>query len=371
MKLSIPDHILKLKPYVAGKPLEELAREFGITDAVKLASNENPLGPSPMAVKAIQQAVENMHRYPNGGSYDLIGRLSERLGIHRENIVLGNGSDDIIAMLAQVLLQTGDEAVLPLPSFLFYDIVIRSSGAKPVGVPLKFDATDLDGMLACINSNTRLVFVNNPHNPTGSLIPKKSLEAFIAALPGDIVLVIDEAYIEFVRDGDCPDSIDYLTSDKIVVGLRTFSKAYGLAGLRIGYGLMPPFLADLLNRVRQPFNVNSLAQAGAIAALEDRDFLADTVSLVYDELDFLYAALDDLGIEYLKSQANFFLIRVAKNADEVYQDLLKQGVIVRSMTSYGYPDCIRVNVGRHPENVRLLEALEVVLKKGKPSALEV
>jgi histidinol-phosphate aminotransferase len=219
-------------------------------------------------------------------------------------------------------------------------------------------------MLACINSKTRLVFVNNPHNPTGSLISRESLEAFIAALPADIVLVIDEAYIEFVRDRDCPVSIDYLKSDKIVVGLRTFSKAYGLAGLRIGYGLMPSFLADFLNRVRQPFNVNSLAQVGAIAALEDDDFLANTIALVYDELDFLYAALDDLAIEYLESQANFLLIRVVKSADEVFEDLLKQGVIVRSMTPYGYPDCIRVNVGRRHENVRLLEALAVVLRKG-------
>ena len=362
MKLSVPDHILSLKPYVAGKPLEELEREYGITNAVKLASNENPLGPSPLAVKAIQRALDKIHRYPNGGSYGLIGRLSKRLKIPRETIVLGNGSDDIIALLAQALLQVGDEAVLPQPSFLFYDIVIRSCGAIPIAVPLKSYSTDLDGMLACVNSKTRLVFVNNPHNPTGSLISKESLEAFIAALPADVVLVIDEAYIEFVRDRDCPDSIDYLKSDKIVVGLRTFSKAYGLAGLRIGYGLMPSFLADLLNRVRQPFNVNSLAQAGAIAALEDEDFLAKTVALVYDELDFLYTALNDLGIEYRESQANFFLIRVPKNADEIFEDLLKQGVIVRSMTSYGYPDHIRVNVGRRHENLRLLKALEVVLK---------
>ncbi len=361
MNLSISDHILSLKPYVAGKPLEELEREYGITDAIKLASNENPLGPSPMAVKAIHCALEKMHRYPNGGSYDLIGRLARRLKINRDNIVLGNGSDDLIAMLAQVLLQAGDEAVLPLPSFLFYDIVIRSSGATPVGVPLKSYSTDLDGMLASINSKTRLVFVNNPHNPTGSLVSKETLEAFIAALPADIVLVLDEAYFEFVRERNCPDSVDYLKSDKIVVGLRTFSKAYGLAGLRIGYGLMPPFLAELLNRVRQPFNVNLLAQAGAIAALEDEDHLANTVALVYDELDFLFAALDDLGIEYLRTQANFFLIRVGKNGDEVFEDLLKQGVIVRSMTSYGYPDCIRVNVGLHHENVRLLEALKIVL----------
>jgi len=362
MKVSVPDYILSLNPYVAGKPLEELEREYGITNAIKLASNENPLGASPMAVKAIRQAVEKLHRYPNGGSYDLCGCISKRLNVKRENIVLGNGSDDLIAMLARVLLQPGDEAVLPRPAFLFYEIMIRSSGAVPVRVPLKSQTTDLDGMLDHISPKTRLVFLNNPHNPTGSLISRQMLEAFIEALPSDIVLVIDEAYIEFVRDRKCPNSIDYLNSDKVVVGLRTFSKAYGLAGLRVGYGLMPSFLADLLHRVRQPFNVNSLAQAAAIAGLEDRDFLENTVQLVYDELDFMYAALDELRIDYLKSQANFFLIQVGKNADEVFEDLLKQGVIVRSMTSYGYADCIRVNVGLHHENVRFLEALAEVLK---------
>lgn len=362
MKISIPDNILSLKPYVAGKPLEELEREYGITNAVKLASNENPLGPSPMAVKAIQQAAEKMHRYPNDGSYDLCRRISNRLNVERDNIVLGNGSDDIIAMLAHILLRPGDEAVLPQPSFLFYDIAIRSQGATPVEVPLKSLKTDLDGILDHISSKTRLIFVNNPHNPTGSLIRKEELKAFIAALPENIVLAIDEAYIEFVRDQDCPDSTDYLKSDKIIVGLRTFSKAYGLAGLRIGYGLMPSFLAELLNRVRQPFNVNSLAQAGAIAALEDEDFLTNTTSLICQELDFMYAVLDKLGIEYHKSQANFFLVQVGKNADEVFEDLLKKGVIVRSMTSYGYPDCIRVNVGLHNENLRFLEALEKVLE---------
>ncbi len=361
MKLFVPDYILSVKPYVAGKPLEELEREYGITDAVKLASNENPLGPSPLAIKAVQEAVQKLHRYPNGGSYHLCAKLSKRLDVKKESIILGNGSDDIIAMLARVLLQPGDEAVLPRPSFLFYEIMVRCSGAIPVEVPLMDGHTDLDGMLACIGSKTRLVFLTNPHNPTGALIPKQALDDFVAALAEDVVLVIDEAYIEFVREPNCPQSIDYLDSGKMVVGLRTFSKAYGLAGLRIGYGLMPLFLADLLNRVRQPFNVNSLAQAAAGAALDDEKFLMDTVTLVADELEFLYASLDDLGIEYLKSQANFCLVNVGKNADEVFKDLLGQGVIVRSMTSYEYPDCIRVNVGLHHENVRLLAALEKVL----------
>jgi histidinol-phosphate aminotransferase len=361
MKLSVPDYILSLKPYVAGKPLEELEREYGITDAIKLASNENPLGSSPLAIKAIQQAVKELHRYPNGGSYHLCERISQRFDVEKENIILGNGSDDIIAMLARVLLQPGDEVVLPRPSFLFYEIMIRCSGALPVEVPLKDSHIDLNGMLERIGPKTRLVFLTNPHNPTGALIAKPALDDFVTALPVDVVLILDEAYIEFVREPNCPSSIDYLDSGKIVVGLRTFSKAYGLAGLRVGYGLMPSFLADLLNRVRQPFNVNSLAQAAAVAALDDEVFLKETVKLVFEELDFIYAALDDLGIDYLKSQANFILIKVGKNANDVFEDLLKQGVIVRSMTSYGYRDCIRINVGLHHENVRLLEALGSVL----------
>lgn len=361
MKLSIPDYILSLEPYVAGKPLAELEREYGITNAIKLASNENPLGPSPLAARAIRQAIEKLHRYPNGGSYDLCQRISDRLNLKRENIVLGNGSDDIIAMLGQVLLQPGAEAILPQPAFLFYKIMISSCGAIPVGVPLKSHATDLDGMLDRISPQTRLIFLTNPHNPTGSLIAKKDFDSFIEDLPSNIVVVLDEAYIEFVRDTDYPNSAEYLQSEKTVVGLRTFSKAYGLAGIRIGYGLMPPFLTELLHRVRQPFNVNSLANVAAIAALDDKEFLASTLRLVHDELDFLYAGLDNLGIRYIKSQANFFLIQVGKNADDVFEDLLKLGVIVRSMTSYGYPDCVRVNIGLHAENVRLLESLAKVL----------
>ncbi len=361
MKLAVPDYILSLKPYVAGKPLEELEREFGIKDAVKLASNENPLGPSPMALEAIRRGAANLHRYPNSGSYDLCQHLARQLNIKCENIVLGNGSDDLIAMLARVLLQRGDEVVLPEPSFLFYEIVIQSSGAVPVGIPLKSQTTDLDGMLDRIGPKTRLVFVNNPHNPTGSLITKPALDAFVDALPATVVLVIDEAYIEFVQDPRCPNSIDYLSSGKTVVGLRTFSKAYGLAGLRIGYGLMPAYFAELLHRVRQPFNVNTLAQAAAIAALGDQDFLAETVRLVNAELDFIYQGLDELGIPYFRSSANFLLIRLKKNADAVFEDLLRQGVIVRSMSSYGYPDYIRVSVGQHHENVRFLAALAKVV----------
>ena len=361
MKLTVPDYIVSLKPYVAGKPLEELEREYGIRHAVKLASNENPLGPSPKALEAIRRTAECLHRYPNSGSYDLCQNLARHLNLDCENIVLGNGSDDLIAMLARVLLQPGDEAILPEPSFLFYEIVINCSGATPIGIPLISGQTDLDGMLERIGPKTRLVFVNNPHNPTGSLISTQALDAFIAALPSNVVLVIDEAYIEFVKDGRCTNCIDYLNTEKTVVGLRTFSKAYGLAGLRIGYGLMPAYLAELLHRVRQPFNVNSLAQAAAIAALGDQEFLQKTIRLVHNEMAFLYQALDKLGLQYFRSSANFLMIQVGKNADEAFEDLLRQGIIVRSMTSYGYPDCIRVSVGQHDENLRFLAALEKVV----------
>jgi histidinol-phosphate aminotransferase len=363
MKLKIPEYFTKIKPYVPGKPIEEVEREYGIGDSIKLASNENPLGPSPMAVNAIRNAVEKLHRYPDAGGYELIQAIAEKNNIDPENIVLGNGSDDIIALLAQVLLRPDDEVILPQPSFLFYEISILSSGALPVWVPLKSFKTDLKAMLQKISPRTRLIFLNVPHNPTGTIISRPDFENFIAEIPSDIVIVLDEAYIEFVRAADCAHSFDYLRTDKTIVGMRTFSKAFGLAGLRVGYGVMPAPLAELLHRVRQPFNVNTLAQVAAAAALHDTEFLQKTIDLVHAELEFIYGALDKLKLPYIRSQANFFMIQVGdgSSADAVFENLLKQGVIVRSMTSYGYAGYIRVNIGKHEENIRFLEALEKVI----------
>ena len=362
MKYKIPDYILSIKPYVPGKPLEELEREYGIKDAVKLASNENPLGPSPRAAEAIRAAIGKLNRYPDGSGYELIQSISKKFHLEPDSIVLGNGSDDIIALLSTVLLKPGDEAVLPRPSFLYYEISVRSAGATPVWVPLKSHAMDLDGMIQKITPNTRLLFLNVPFNPTGAIITNSEFEQFMAAIPPDVIVVLDEAYIEFVSDPNCVHSVDYVKSGDNVVGMRTFSKAYGLAGLRIGYGVMTAELSGLLNRVRQPFNVNSLAQVAAVAALGDEEFIKKTVRLVHEELDYLYAALSDAGIEYIPTQANFFLINVGRQkADDIFYRLLKQGVIVRSMTSYGYPDYIRVNVGLHHENVRFIEALTEAL----------
>ncbi len=358
MKISVPDYILSIKPYSPGKPLEELEREYGIGDSIKLASNENPLGPSPKAIEAIKQAVPKLNRYPDGSGHDLIRKISNHIGLPPRHIVLGNGSDEIIGMLAFALLQPGDEAVLPYPSFLMYDIMIRGAGAVPIPVPLTHLAIDLDRIQERITPKTRIIFLCNPNNPTGTIITKNDFDSFIKEIPDEIIVVVDEAYIEFVRDRDCAVSLDYMDDRTPLITLRTFSKVYGLAGLRIGYGVMPSAIADILNRIRLPFNANSLAQIGACAALEDKDFIEKVISQIHEGLDFLYDALDRLGIQYFPTQTNFFLIDVRKDADDIYENMLRQGVIVRSMKSYGYTDCIRVNVGLHEENVRFLQALE-------------
>jgi histidinol-phosphate aminotransferase len=362
MDLSVPKHILSLKPYTPGKPLEELEREYGITNSVKLASNENPLGPSPKALSAIQAATANLNRYPDGSGHALASKLSQKLNVAAENIVLGNGSDEIIAMLAQALLQPGHKVILPKPSFLLYDVLVRCAGAVPVYIPLNSLSIDLDAIIEKITPGCRMVFLCNPNNPTGTNFTQTDFEYFLNTIPADIIVVVDEAYIEFVRDPNCADSIAYLQSRGALVTLRTFSKAYGLAGLRIGYGVMPPSLAELLNRIRLPFNANSLALAGAVAALDDDAFLEKTISLVHDGLDFMYESLNRLGIKYFTTQSNFFLIDVKTDADEIFNRMLKEGLIVRSMKAYGYPSYIRVNVGVKEENMCLLSALEKLLK---------
>lgn len=361
MTVNIPEYIQSIEPYKPGKPIEELAREHGVQNAIKLASNENPLGPSPMAVKAIEKALTNLHRYPDGRGHDLVVKLSSRFNLSKDHFVLGNGSDDLIGMLTRALLQPGDEAIIPRPSFLMYDICVKSSGAIPVHVPLSFLAIDLSDILEKITPRTRMIFICNPNNPTGTVISRKSFENFLNALPDGILVVIDEAYIEFVRDSDCMNGLEYINRKKPVVALRTFSKAYGLAGLRIGYGVMEPWLAGIIHRIRQPFNASLLAQAGALAALDDDDFLNKTIKLVHEGLDYLYAELDKIGIQYFPTQANFFLIDTRQNADKVFEKMLKAGVIVRSMTSYRYPTYIRVNVGLPEENIRLVDALKLVM----------
>ncbi len=361
MKISVPEYILSINPYKPGKPLDELEREYGIKDSIKLASNENPLGPSPMAIEAIRNTLGKLNRYPDGSGYYLVRKLSEKIGVGPGNVVLGNGSDEIISMLTQALLVEGDEAIMPVPSFLMYDILVKTAGAVSVSVPLKSLSIDLEAMKDKITPKTKIVFITNPNNPTGTVISRKQFDRFLKNIPPEIVVVIDEAYIEFVRSQDCLNSLEYLYSGKNVVILRTFSKAYGLAGMRIGYGIMPEEIAELLNRTRLPFNTSSLAQVAASAALDDNVFLEKTISLIHNGLDFLYASLDRLNVKYYPGQANFFLIDVEKSADDVFKEMLKQGVIVRSMASYCFPEYIRINVGLHEENIRFLKALERVI----------
>ena len=361
MKLKISDAIMSIAPYVPGKPMAALERELGVVNSIKLASNENPIGPSPMALAALQNVLQGLNRYPDGGCYDLVRKLSQKFRVPPEKIVIGAGSDDIIGMLARALLLPGDQAVMPKPSFLMYDIMVRSASAEPVFVPLKDLAIDLEAMASRINDQTRMVFLTNPNNPTGTSISKNDFEGFLRIVPENVVVVVDEAYIEFVQDPDCAQGIDYAQEERPVVVLRTFSKAYGLAGLRVGYGIMPESIAMLLHRVRQPFNVNTPAQAAAAAALDDHDFMKQSLTVVHEGLDFIGKRLDGMNIRHFPTQANFLLIDVENNADEIYNRLLSKGVIARSMTSYGFPQYIRVSVGLPQENQRFVDALKDVL----------
>jgi histidinol-phosphate aminotransferase len=363
MKLLIPDYIQAIESYVPGKPLEELEREYGISDSVKIASNENPLGPSPRALAAIRNSLASLHRYPDGAGHRLIHRIAEANGIPPQNVVIGNGSDDIIALLIRALVQPGDRVVVPRPSFLMYEISAKVAGAVVDAVPLKHLGLDLDAMAARIDSATRLVFICNPNNPTGTVVSQTAFDRFMQRLPDHVVVVVDEAYIEFARDPDCLKTGRAADLDRPLVTLRTFSKVYGLAGLRVGYGIMPRPLADMLHRVRQPFNVNAVAQAAAVAALDDGEFFNRTLDLVHRGLDDLYTGLDRLGLTYYRTEANFFLIDVRRPAGDIFERMLRQGVIVRSMQAYGFPTHIRINVGLEQENRRFLEALENVLSR--------
>jgi histidinol-phosphate aminotransferase len=293
----------------------------------------------------------------------LIHRLAEKLNVSPDQIVLGNGSNEIIELLIRTYLKPGDEVISPFPSFLMYDLLIRAAGCHNKVVPLKDFKNDLESMADRISSDTRMIFINNPNNPTGTIVSRDAFERFLRQVPSDVIVAVDEAYIEFVQERDCPVGLDYIDSGKSVVVLRTFSKAYGLAGLRVGYGVMSAEMAGFINRVRQPFNTNALAQAGALAALDDDEFFAKTLSLTHTGLKYLYRELDRLSVRYYTTQTNFFLIDVGMDAKAVYEKMLRRGVIVRAMTAYGYPNYIRVTVGLPEENERFIKALEQVLNE--------
>lgn len=362
MKPCVPEHIAGIVPYPPGKPLEELEREYGISDSIKLASNENPLGPSPKAVAAIGNAFGKLHRYPDGSGYYLRKRLSEKFAIPFEGLVLGNGSNEIIELAIRAFLLPQDEVILPAPSFLVYKLAVQTMGAKAVAIPLKDFTIDLEKTAEALTPRTKIIFINNPNNPTGTIVGKDEFEVFLQKIPEHVIVVLDEAYIEFVRDRNTPLGFDYLgRKGPRVIVLRTFSKLYGLAGLRIGYGAMDPFIADYLNRVRQPFNTGSLSQVAALAALDDETFVQRTQSTVWEGLEYLYGEVERLGLNYVRTQSNFFLIEMPCDAKKIFEAMLCQGVIVRAMNSYGMDRYIRINAGVPAENERFVKSLSHTL----------
>ncbi|MCP3944254.1 MAG: histidinol-phosphate transaminase [Desulfobacteraceae bacterium] len=365
MKFKISGPVGTIKPYEAGKPLAELERQYNITNAVKLASNENPLGFSPRVIAAVNETLFCMNRYPEPVAHGLCRLLGHRFQVGPDNIVLGNGSDDIIALLAHGFLNAGDEAVMPLPSFLMYEISVKTAKGVPVMVPLENYAINLDGIAARVGPRTRMVFVTNPFNPTGSAITRDQFISFSAKIPQDVIIVVDEAYIEFVRDKVVYNSLDDPLGDPRVVTLRTFSKAYGLAGFRIGYGIMDGQVAQILNRIRQPFNVNTLAQVAAQAALQDEEFLNKSIQAIHEGIDYIGCALIKMGLAPLPTQSNFLMVDLKTDATKIFNEMLGHGVIVRSMKSYGFDTFLRVNAGTQEENKAFIRALEQVLgKKG-------
>lgn len=356
-------HILGIAPYEPGKPIEELEREIGITNAIKLASNENPLPPSDRVRKAIAAALGGLNRYPDGSGHYLRQALAKRHGLTSEHIVLGNGSNELIELVVRTFLQPGDEAVIPHPSFVVYPMIVQAAGGIRVVVTLEDYRLDLEGMARAITPLTKLVFIANPNNPTATVVTAEEVDAFMARVPDRVIVVFDEAYIEFAQGPDFPDALSYLRQGRKVVILRTFSKAASLAGLRMGYGMAEPDAILLLHRIRQPFNVNSLAQAAAMAALEDEAHVLECVKMNEAGKAYLCEEFGALDLQYVPSRANFILVDVKRPAVELYQRLLKEGVIVRPMTSFGMETALRITVGTPEENRRMIKALRKCLRE--------
>lgn len=359
--------VRELAPYVPGKPIEELEREYGVRDSIKLASNENPLGPSPKALAALAAAAGDIWLYPDGSGFGLRAALAKRHGVPGEWITLGNGSNDVLVLLAEAFLTPQSEAVCSEYAFAIYAIAARATGATvriapafPTDHPMAF-GHDVEAMARLVNERTRLVYIGNPNNPTGTWIEAGALEAFIASLPAHTIVVVDQAYFEYVEDARYPDAADWLARYPNLVVTRTFSKAFGLAGLRVGYAISHPQVADLLNRVRQPFNVNSLAQAAAVAALEDPAHLEHSVAANRAGLVQLAQGFDRLGVRHFPSVANFVLVDCGRPAGAVYEAMLRHGVIVRPLGGYGMPNHLRITVGTTTQNERMLEALQQAL----------
>ncbi len=352
-----------LIPYVPGKPVEELERELGIKGAIKIASNENPIGPSPLAKKAATEALSGVNRYPDGDAFYLKHKLAESLGVKPGTIIFGNGSNDVIDVAARTFLSPGDEAVMGEYAFIVYPIVAKLAGASAVISPMPGYTHDLKDMYSRITPKTKAVFIANPNNPTGTMVAKDEMEWFLDKIDEDILVVIDEAYFEYVDDPSYPDSLDYMGLGKSILTVRTFSKIYGLAGMRLGYGIGPEAMVSDMHKARHPFNTSSLAQVAAIAALDDDEHVRKSKEINSKGLDYLGAELGKLGVEYAPSHANFILVNLGGDPMPVYNALLREGVIVRPVGIYGLKTHLRVSVGLQEENERFIRAFKKVLGK--------
>ena len=357
----VSEGVKQITPYIPGKPIEELEKEYGVRGAIKMASNENPLGPSPKAIEAMKKCLSTIHRYPDANSLLLKEQLSIKLSIPQDCIIPSNGSNEILELVSKVFLRPGHEVIIPEPTFSLYAKFTQAMDGTPIRVPLKNFSIDLRAVLEKISLKTKIIFINNPNNPTGTIVKKKEFEEFLKNIPATAIIVLDEAYGEFVEDPDFPQGKNYLNAQHWIITLRTFSKIYGLAGLRIGYGLAPQELTHYLNKVRQPFNVNSLAQVAALAALDDNEHIEKTLWIVSDGRKYLYQQLDQLGVNYIPSQSNFIMIHLGENCPRVYDSLLRMGVIVRPLTSFGFPEYIRLSVGTPEENKRFIDTLKKAL----------
>jgi len=358
-----PSYIRSIAPYQGGKPITELAREMGleVDQIIKLASNENPLGIGPMAQEAIQQAMQDIALYPDGNSFALRDAVSRKFSVKPEQLVFGNGSNDILELSARAFLAPGCEAIYSQHAFAVYPLVTQATGATGVVVPAKEYGHDLPAMLAAITAKTKLIFIANPNNPTGTLLGKDALYSFLKQVPKHVLVVLDEAYDEYLSSVDKSEALGWLDDFENLIISRTFSKAYGLAGLRIGFGVASAEVADMMNRVRQPFNVNSLAQAAAVASMQDDDFVARTYALNQAGMLQITRGLDALKLSYIPSFGNFVSFHI-EHAMEIYQKLLQNGVIVRPIANYGMPDYLRVSIGLFSQNARFLEILTNLVK---------
>jgi histidinol-phosphate aminotransferase len=357
---SINPRIAGLSPYKPGKPVEEVARELGINDIVKLASNENPRGPGAKVQRAIAEAATELSRYPDGGGFALKARLSEKIGVEASQLTLGNGSNDVLDLIARVVLEPGAQAIIAEHSFVVYRLAVTCCGGDLVTVPARDYGADLVGMLAAVTDATRLIFIANPNNPTGTRTPGSELLPFLQAVPEHVWVVLDEAYLEYVEDEDHVNGATLLAQFPNLIVTRTFSKVYGLAAVRFGYGASSPAFADLLNRARQPFNVNSLAMAASLAALEDDDYVKESVALNRAGMTQMTEGLTRLGYDFIPSAGNFVAFNCAEPGQDLFQRLLQEGVIVRAIGEYGLPNHVRVSIGLESENERFLSVLAKV-----------